>query len=123
MANEENLSPAWEKGQSGNPAGRPVGSKNRSTILREILEMVNKESGLTKEYHINDALANKALSGDVAAYKEIMDTVYGKTPDVNKIGNIDGETLKTQSIPDSSQFLAGVAGVGEDTSQSSSSED
>lgn len=25
----------WEKGQSGNPAGRPVGAKSRKTLLKE----------------------------------------------------------------------------------------
>jgi hypothetical protein len=28
----------WKPGQSGNPAGRPKGSKNESTLLREILD-------------------------------------------------------------------------------------
>jgi len=33
MANrEDNLKPAWGKGESGNPNGRPKGSKNRATI-------------------------------------------------------------------------------------------
>jgi hypothetical protein len=32
-----NLKP-WKAGQSGNPAGRKVGSKNVSTIIRELLE-------------------------------------------------------------------------------------
>lgn len=29
---------SWKKGQSGNPAGRRVGSKNVSTIVRQVLE-------------------------------------------------------------------------------------
>lgn len=29
---------SWKKGQSGNPAGRKVGSKNVSSIVRQILE-------------------------------------------------------------------------------------
>ena len=28
----------WQAGQSGNPKGRPKGSKNKSTILREIFQ-------------------------------------------------------------------------------------
>jgi len=35
MAKEDNLKPAWDKGESGNPNGRPKGSKNRSTIARQ----------------------------------------------------------------------------------------
>ena len=39
MSNIENLK-HFEKGKSGNPAGRPKGSKNRSTIIREMLDMM-----------------------------------------------------------------------------------
>ncbi len=38
---------AWKKGQSGNPAGRKVGSKNVSTIVRELLEQDVGEQLLT----------------------------------------------------------------------------
>ena len=42
MANEENLRPAWKPGESGNPNGRPKGSKNRSTIAKRLLESNQK---------------------------------------------------------------------------------
>jgi hypothetical protein len=48
--------PQWEKGQSGNPAGRPVGSKNAQTDLREALEAHGKA--------ILDQLVEKAKAGD-----------------------------------------------------------
>ena len=35
------------KGKSGNPAGRPVGSKSLSTKLREALDRINDGSGET----------------------------------------------------------------------------
>ena len=38
MANEENLK-LFKKGESGNPAGRPKGSLNRSTIAKRWLEV------------------------------------------------------------------------------------
>lgn len=41
-----NLKP-WQPGQSGNPAGRKVGSKNVSTIVRELLEQDANEQLLT----------------------------------------------------------------------------
>lgn len=39
MAKEDNLKPAWSQGESGNPNGRPKGSRNRSTIARQWLEV------------------------------------------------------------------------------------
>lgn len=37
MANESNLRP-WKPGQSGNPAGKPKGTKHLSTWMQEMLE-------------------------------------------------------------------------------------
>ena len=89
MANEENIiGHQFEKGESGNPAGRPVGSKNRSTLLRKWLEVPAKiinpetkeETIGTVEDRIIMALITKAAKGDVIAMKEIQDTIYGKIP-------------------------------------------
>lgn len=71
----ENLIPI-QKGEVRNPKGRPKGSRNRSTIIREILELVN-ETGKDNEYSINMAQVEKALNGDTLAYKAIMDSAYG----------------------------------------------
>jgi hypothetical protein len=88
MANEENLNP-FKKGQSGNPKGRPVGSKGRSTIARRWLEATRKgknpltgeDEVLTQEDVITLALIRKAMDGDVAAYKALMDSGYGTAKD------------------------------------------
>jgi hypothetical protein len=81
----------FKKGQSGNPAGRPPG-KNRSTVLREIYDMIiagKDVDGLEKqmpvEYHVMKALAMKAMEGDVSAIKEAQDTLYGKVKDVQEV--------------------------------------
>lgn len=79
----DNLIP-WEPGQSGNPDGRPKGSKNRSTIIRELLALNVKDpegKDVTNEVLVNHALLTKALGGDLGAIKEIQDTVYGKIVD------------------------------------------
>lgn len=94
MANDENLIPA-KKGEVRNPHGRPKGSKNRSTIVREILEhaALSKYKKAQKEAigedlgaqsiaeQMTSALVIKAMSGDVAAFKELMDSGYGKLLD------------------------------------------
>jgi hypothetical protein len=79
----------FPKGVSGNPNGRPKGLRNRSTIVREWLEatesMKNPITGqsekLTQYDIITLALIQKARKGDVQAFKELMDSSFGKIPD------------------------------------------
>jgi hypothetical protein len=93
MANEENLKP-FEKGNNANPNGRPKGSKNRSTIARQYLDLITKQkNGLTGEVEelsqeemITLAMLVKASKGDVNAYKAVMDSAFGQpkqTTDTN----------------------------------------
>jgi hypothetical protein len=75
----------FKKGQSGNPNGRPKGSRNRSTIARQWLEanevivnpLTKKKEKLSQEDIMTLALINKARKGDVNAYKALMDSGYG----------------------------------------------
>jgi hypothetical protein len=84
MANEENLKP-FKKGEVANPNGRPKGSKNRSTIARQWLEVYQDQTNpftyekekLSQEDLMTLALIKKARDGDVNAYKALMDSGYG----------------------------------------------
>lgn len=84
MANEDNLTP-FEKGSIPNPNGRPKGSKNRSTIARKWLETMQNaknpitgaDEHLSQEDLITLAMIHKARKGDVAAYKQLMDSTFG----------------------------------------------
>ena len=85
MADKLNNLKPFEKGESGNPNGRPKGSKNRSTIARQWLEvnqnLKNPLTGETETMSQEDlmtlALIKKAREGDVNAYKALMDSGYG----------------------------------------------
>ena len=85
MANEENLIP-YKKGQSGNPKGRPVGSKNRSTIAKKWLgveqdlknPLTSEIEKMSQEDLMTLALIKKARDGDVQAYQKSMDSAYGQ---------------------------------------------
>lgn len=89
----------YEKGQSGNSSGRPVGALGRSTIAKRVLAMkaiypdhmfpmmvkqypeLNKV--VTMEEMMTISVIDKAIrKGDYSAYREIMDTRYGKQKDV-----------------------------------------
>jgi hypothetical protein len=48
----------WGPGQSGNPTGRPKGSKNESTILRELLmrKISIQQNGRTRKVTVLEAI-------------------------------------------------------------------
>lgn len=85
---EANLKP-FKKGESGNPEGRPKGIRNRSTIAKYWLEtsqtLRNPITGVVEELSQGDimtlALIKEARSGNVRAYKELMDSAFGKALD------------------------------------------
>jgi len=62
----ENLRPGWKPGQSGNPKGRPRGSRNRVTLVA----LAAMEKGA-------DAIARKvvdlAKSGDISAARLVIE--------------------------------------------------
>ncbi|MBN8980088.1 MAG: hypothetical protein J0I29_02260, partial [Rhizobiales bacterium] len=68
----------WKRGQSGNPSGRPKGSKNLQTILNEALDekVTVKERGQEKKITVREviarALLGRAAKGDMRA---IMTTI------------------------------------------------
>lgn len=90
--NTQNLTP-FKPGQSGNPAGKVPGTKNRSTIARKILEMrsiLPKDrmealkvkfpeiaDSMTVEEIMTIVMAEGAISGDDKSYKAVMDSAYG----------------------------------------------
>ena len=101
MPNPENLRPA-KKGEVRNPNGRPKGSRNRSTIAREWLEVsqfiTNPITGEKEKLEQQDIMTlgiiKKARDGDVNAYKALMDSAYGQPlqqiqQEVSKIDEIE----------------------------------
>ena len=85
MSAEDIQKHEFKKGESGNPNGRPKGSRNRSTIARLWLETTQKaknpitgvEETLSQEDLGTLAMVKKMRDGDVSAYKALMDSGYG----------------------------------------------
>jgi len=80
----------FPKGESGNPRGRPKGSKNLSTLLDDALNepVVVSENGkrrrITKREAVLKQLVNKAASGNPRAIQLLlgeMRLVEGREPD------------------------------------------
>jgi hypothetical protein len=106
-----------KKGTTLNPNGRPKGSRNRSTIVREILAMkgaipeevfeelkkifpeINNKMSIEEIMTIS--IVNKAVTeSDVTAYKALMDSGYGAPVQQveQKQTNIDLSHLSTDDI-------------------------
>lgn len=100
----------FREGESGNPNGRPLGTKNRSTIAKEVLKMAAKYPvsvfkklkkqypALEKEMTIEEMMtiiqANKAIvKQDTYAYISIMDSGYGKAGQSMELTGANGKEL------------------------------
>lgn len=57
----------WQPGQSGNPSGRPVGSKNRKSLLAQQLE---EQGGLVAQ-----RVVEAALAGDMQAASIVLQRI------------------------------------------------
>lgn len=93
----ENLRP-FEPGQSGNPNGRPKGTKNLKTMLTELLSSQDPDGEWSKS--VGGQLIRKAFKdGDMRALQEIIDRIEGKVPgtpliDQSNHTHITGITIK-----------------------------
>ena len=135
MAKEHLEKYRFQKGQSGNPSGRPKGSKSRSAIVKYWLEATQKYSNpITNKLELLEladiitlAQIEKAKEGDTSAYKELMDSAYGKV-DQNVNLNADISTNKvdidyTKLSIEELQILEEIAIRHQENQISESSED
>lgn len=77
MANPQNLRPAWKKGQTGNPKGRPKMPDIREALARVLAD---EKDGVTALEATLKALRAKAIRGDVRAAEALLDRAFGKSP-------------------------------------------
>jgi Family of unknown function (DUF5681) len=93
----------FKKGQSGNPRGRPSGSKNLTTLLSEVLNelVVVAESGgrrkITKRRAIIMQLVNQAAKADWRATKILLDILQAievRTEPPSAEGSFDAADAK-----------------------------
>jgi hypothetical protein len=73
----------FQKGRSGNPKGRPKGSKNFATLLTEALDEKvqvtedGKRRRIAKRELVIKQLVNKSAAADLRAIKQLTDIVQG----------------------------------------------
>ncbi len=79
-------------GQSGNPAGRPQGSKNKVNILKISLEEGFRDQNFEKIANILNSVVEDAINGDKQARKMIWDACVSKA-------NLSEDKASTDNAP------------------------
>jgi hypothetical protein len=101
----KNLKPAFA-GEVRNPNGRPKGSLNTKTILKQIFgakekiihPITKKEVRLNQLQIMTLALLKEARSGNVPAYNALMDRYEGKAEQKQQIAFEEGAAQITVRI-------------------------
>jgi len=103
-------------GQSGNPAGRAVGTRTFKTKWEGFIEKVAKENGLAPEDIDNELFKiglKKAREGDYQFYKDIHDRCYGKakdTVDLTMNGKLEVDIASKQRIDEAMEkYVTGTS--------------
>jgi hypothetical protein len=99
----------FKPGQSGNPAGRPVGSKNKITLLKESMELLLREEATPDDMKsVMRKALEMAMDGDRSMIKLILELHMSKGSSqdtgkaVEKVNiNISGPTnvKKEETVP------------------------
>lgn len=103
MANSQNLI-QFAPGVSGNPKGKPKGTRNFSTIIREMVENPRykvrlKDGTVVKNpgVQIAHAMVVGALSGDVSAATWLSKYGYGDKQDITSNGETVGSGVSVNA--------------------------
>jgi hypothetical protein len=76
-------------GVSGNPAGRPPGSKNLTTAVREALEALHEETGTPFQKLLVNRILKLAIDGDTQMIRILWEQLDGR-PAQKIIGTLTG---------------------------------
>ena len=87
----------FEKGQSGNPAGRPPGARNKATILAESIFEEEAEA-------IIRMAIDKAREGDITAIRLCLERVFPRLRDRATVFDLP----PIKGAPDALAALAGI---------------
>lgn len=89
----------FKEGTSGNPGGRPKGSKNKITLLRQTLELQLREAARDRMPEVLDKAFELALQGDRTMLKLLLELHMAKgVPENEKAVEKVEISISTQPI-------------------------
>lgn len=97
--------PKFEKGRSGNPAGRKPGRK--SHVSRE-LEKIVKAGGAAVARQIAQKLTDMTLAGNTQAAKLLLDRLEGRVSTAEELAKLAGTNEEKQSPEQRRQRLLDI---------------
>jgi Family of unknown function (DUF5681) len=92
----------FEKGQSGNPAGRPPGSRNRATMLGEAMFQGKAEAIIGKAIE-------KAMEGDMTAIRLCLERVFPRLRDRATVFDLPPINGAPEALAALTSIVAGVS--------------
>lgn len=95
----------WKKGQSGNPAGRPRGARNKATLL--VLGLMERDAE-----EIAQAVITAARTGDLAAAKLVLERLAPPLRE-RPISIELPDTSTTEGVSKAQQVIIEAVGKGE----------
>lgn len=114
MSDGLTTAPQWQPGQSGNPKGKPKGTRNFTTIIREMVENPKykvrlKDGTVVKNpgVLVAHSMLTKALEGDVAAATWLTKYGYGDklVSEIDVTSNGESVGVSTQLSGDFAKYL------------------
>jgi hypothetical protein len=116
---ERNPDGTFPEGKSGNPKGRPLGSKNKITLLKQSLELQLREQAESRMPAVLEKAIELALDGDRAMLKLLLEQHLSKgasdesgkaaeRPQINITGVSKVEVSSPASSPASTDVADGA---------------
>jgi hypothetical protein len=96
----------FQKGQSGNPGGRPKDFVSLTAQIEKLLRQ-RAHDGRTRAEHVADVLIGLALGGDTNAIKMVLERIDGKVVQpIAQSGSVTVEHVDRPTIAEALDYAA-----------------